>query len=161
MNKKKVIFSERTQRVDVNTGEIFESEVMSKIQVDREPDYIKIYVKDIVRFKDLPTGMDKVLLAIISTMGYNNIILTYMPVKKMIAKELKITISYVNKCISYFVKAGLLIRIERGIYLVDPELFGRGKWENINELRLSITYNIKTGEKKLKSNMQEQLSLNF
>jgi len=161
MKTKKIIFSAKTERIDNKTGEIFETEIISKMQVDREPDYVKMYVKDIIRFKDLPTGMDKVLMAIISNMSYTNIIFTYMPIKKFISSNLNITVSYVNKCISHYIKTGLLIKVERGIYLVDPELFARGKWENINELRLSITYDTKTGEKKIRSNIKEQLRLNL
>jgi hypothetical protein len=159
--KKKIISSEIRTIVDYKTGEVTEMESFSKRQIEREPDYVKIYLKDIIRIKDLPSGMEKVLLSFIKCMSYTNIILTYLPVKKIIAAELDISISYVNKCIDSFIKADIFLKMDRGIYLVDPELFGRGKWENIEKIRLSITYDFKTGKKEIKSDIKEQLKLDF
>lgn len=159
MRKKNIISSESKTLIDFKTGEITETECITHRQVEREPDYVKIYLKDIIRIKDLPSGMEKVLLAFIRCMGYNNVIMTYLPLKKIIAADLNISISYVNKCIDNFIKTELFIKVDRGLYLVDPELFGRGKWENIEKIRLSITYDFKTGKKELKSDVKEQLRL--
>jgi DNA primase len=67
-----------------------------------------------------------------------------------------------NKAIDTFYKKGLFIRVARGVYMADPELFARGKWEDIRELRLVIDYvtddNGRT-TKKLKSDLSESVQL--
>jgi hypothetical protein len=95
-------------------------------------------------------------------MGYNNIIVSYKPVKEMTCRKLGISINYLNKAIDTFYKKGLFIRVARGVYMADPELFARGKWEDIRELRLVIDYvtddNGRT-TKKLKSDLSESVQL--
>lgn len=157
-NTKVVTYRSSTQTVDKSTGELILLSSEEKTRVEREPDYIKLYVKDLVRFMDVPAGMDKILLAFLSNMGYNNVIPTYMPLKKMISKELNVSISYINKAVDMFHKSGIFIRYDRGLYIADPELFGRGKWEDIKELRLNILYS-KNGQKTITSSLSEQLKL--
>ena len=57
-----------------------------------------MYVSDIARIKDIPTGMDKILFSLLKGMGYNNIVPVYMPIKKMIASDLGVSISYIIIC---------------------------------------------------------------
>jgi len=49
-------------------------------------------------------------------------------------------LSNIEKIIGVYVKRGVLIRKDRGIYLFNPYLFGRGKWQDVNKIRLSISY---------------------
>lgn len=126
---------------------------------ESEPPYIKMYIKDVVRLKELPKGSSKVLFQLLSRMGYNNTIATYKPFKKLIASDLGLSLSYVEDCISMFIKAGLLIRVDRGMYMADSNLFARGSWRDIKELRLAISYDQKTGVKTLKSNISEEVQL--
>lgn len=144
-------------------GEILNSEITS-VQFEQEPEYVKLYVKDVVKYNDLPGGMYKVLLILLRNMSYGNVIPAYMPVKKMIAEEVGVGVSYVNKCINEFYVKGLLIRKARGLYIADPELFGKGKWRDIQELKLVIEY-YKNGTKTIKSNInkidEKQLEIDF
>ena len=97
-------------------------------------------------------------MELIKSMGYNNVIPAYKPIKEMICRNLGIKMDYLNKSIDAFYKAGLLIRLHRGIYMADPELFARGKWEDIKNLRLVIEYK-KDGTKQLKSNLPQEVQL--
>ena len=159
MSKKKKINKETLERtIDHETGEILNEVKNQSYMVDREPDYIKMYIHDVTRLKDLPNGMAPILLELLKQMGYNNVIPAYKPIKQMVCDRLGIKLDYLNKAIGEFYKKGLLIRTHRGIYLADPELFARGKWEDIKNLRLVINYN-KNGTKKLKSNLPEEVQL--
>lgn len=91
-------------------------------------------------------------------MNYNNTFINHKFLKEMMVKELKISINTLNMGISNLKKKGILIPVRgaKGLYIVDPELFARGKWEDIKNLRLVIEYN-KDGSKSLKSNAREQL----
>lgn len=159
MNKnKKIIRANSTEIINHETGEIHETISNTTFFVEKEPEYIKMYVNDIARLKNLPTGMQPILMELIKSMGYNNVIPAYKPIKDMICKNLGIKMDYLNKSIDAFYKAGLLIRLHRGIYMADPELFARGKWEDIKNLRLIIEYK-KDGSKQLKSNLPQEVQL--
>lgn len=159
---KSVIRSELKTIVDERTGEVIISESTAQRYVETEPPYVKLYISDIMRIKEVPPGMDKVLLVIISKMSYDNVIFTYKPIKIDIANRLGKSLAYIEKSIITLIKAAILIKIDRAMYIVDPELFGRGRWKDISKLRLSIDYDPKTGEKRLSSNInKEQLKLNL
>lgn len=158
MSKKKVSQSTVKEIVDSETGEVIEVISTNTFGVDKEPPYIKMYIDDIARLKELPPGMNKILMELIKGMGYNNVIPAYKPIKMMICRNLGIKIDYLNKAISTFYKKGLLIRLDRGIYLADPELFARGKWEDIKNLRLVINYTA-DGKKEIKGNLSEAVQL--
>ncbi|MEW4071075.1 hypothetical protein [Bacillus thuringiensis] len=57
---KKVSKVTKSKIVDINTGEIQEEEEIIDAYVDKEPDYVKIYLRDIVALNDLPKGLDRV-----------------------------------------------------------------------------------------------------
>lgn len=158
MEKKKVSKSTIIQQVNSETGEVIDLVSTQTFGIEKEPPYIKMYIDDITRLKELPPGMSKILMELIKSMGYNNVIPTYKPIKQMICRNLGIKMDYLNKAISTFHKKGLLIRLHRGIYVADPELFARGKWEDIKNLRLVVEY-AKDGSKKLQSNLPEEVQL--
>jgi hypothetical protein len=158
MNKKKIITSDTKQIINHETGEIIESESLKSYVIEKEPDFIKMYISDISRLKELPKGMTPILVSLIRNMNYNNVIVAYMPIKKMACRELGISVNYLNKAIDAFYKKGILIRLAKGIYMADPELFAKGTWTDIRELRLVIEYN-QNGTKQLKSNLPEQMKL--
>lgn len=156
--RKKVSRSEVTTEVDRDTGEIGREVKTDTFMVDREPEFVKLYIQDIARLNDVVGQENNVLLEFIRHMGYNNIIPTYKPIKQMIASKLDISLHTVEKAIKSFKKKGLFISVARGIYMADPELFGRGKWSDIKNLRLVIEYS-PDGTRKLSSNLPEQIQL--
>ena len=157
MAKKKIVFEETTRTIDESTGELLTTTNKQVSFADKEPDYVKLYISDIVRLKDLPPSADKVLMEIIGQMGYSNIFAAYAPIKRVMIKNLDISMNTLNKSIDQLHKKGILIRIERGVYLVDPNLFARGSWDDIKNIRLTIEYDGTTGQKKLTSDAPEKL----
>lgn len=165
MTKRKVTKTNVVETVDVKTGEIQLNTVQSEsFLIDKEPDYVKLYLADITRLKDIPAGMNKVLFELMKSINYNGIIMAYKPVKDLMCMNMGISINYLNKCIDEFYKKGILIRYARGVYIADPNLFAKGSWKDIQNLRLVIEYNV-DGTKTLKSNVSEemksQLKMNF
>lgn len=157
--KRKLTKTEITEVIDKETGElIIQNSKSQSFLIDREPDYIKLYIEDISRLKDIPAGMNKVLFEIIKSINYNGIVMAYMPVKQLMCSNMGITISYLNNCISEFHKKGILIRYARGVYIADPNLFAKGSWSNIQNLRLVIQYNT-DGTKSLKSTVSEEMKI--
>lgn len=156
-SNKKITKTETIEILNKETGEILATEISSTtMQVDREPEYVKLYMQDIGRFKGLSGSSNDILLEFIKSMGYNNVIPVYMPIKKMVAKRLNLSIHTVNSAIKEFKKKELFISVARGIYIADPKLFAKGKWADIKSLRLVIEYG-KDGTKTLSSNLREEL----
>lgn len=163
--KKKVSKLSIIETVNEETGEIVLNEtIRESFLIEREPDFVKLYLEDISRLKDVPQGMNKVLFELMKAINYNGIIMAYKPVKELMANNMGISVNYLNKCIDEFYKKGILIRYARGVYIADPNLFAKGSWKDIQNLRLVIEYN-KDGTRALKSNvseeMKKQLKLNF
>jgi hypothetical protein len=157
--KKTLQFKHVTELVNHVTGEISQTENKSIFQIDKEPDYVKLYVRDIIRLNDLAPSQGHVLMAMLQSMGYNNIIPAYASIKKIMCRDLGISMNTLNKAIDHLYKKNILIRIDRGMYVADPDLFGRGTWGDIKEIRMMITYT-KEGKKVIKSDVdKEQLRL--
>jgi hypothetical protein len=160
--KKHLVRSKINTVTNHTTGEVTETQQSQTFLVDREPDFVKLYVDDVIRLKDLPPASSKVLHAFLRTMGFNNLVPAYSPIKKLMAKELKITMNTLNKSIDNLYKKDIFIRIDRGLYMVDPNLFGKGRWGDIKDIRMTITYDQKLGRKIIKSEVsKDQLALNF
>ena len=65
MNNKKVFQTETKTIIDHQTGEILTTEHNQKTIVEREPDYVKLYIQDIARLKDLPSSASSLITLII------------------------------------------------------------------------------------------------
>ena len=161
MEKKKVHLEETKQIIDHETGEMIKTENTKIGFVDREPDYVKLYVKDVGALKGIRHTSNKVLMEIIGQMGYNNLFIAYSPIKRSMCNILDMKMSTLNMAIDDLYKKDILIRVERGVYLVDPGLFARGKWSDIKNMRLMIEYDAKTGERTIRSDAPQKLKLNM
>ncbi|MEJ9129506.1 replication/maintenance protein RepL [Bacillus thuringiensis] len=138
---KKVSKVTKSKTIDVNTGEIQEEEEIIDAYVDKEPDYVKLYLKDIIALNDLPKGLDKVINVLLKTMSYDNMIILNSFIKKQMTEELGYkTVQVLNNNINKLVNAEILFRKGTGTYQVNARYFGRGHWHDIQEIRLQQIY---------------------
>jgi hypothetical protein len=126
--------------INHETGEITKETKHQISFVEREPDYIKLYISDILRLTDIPKGSNDIMLAMLKRMTYNNDIALFAPVKREIANELGLKEITISKAIELFAKKSIILRKDRGLYIINPYFFGRGKWEDIKKVRLQIEY---------------------
>lgn len=159
-SRETLVMTDTSETIDAVTGEIVSSEKTTKhvtYEREKEPDYIKLYTDDIGRLFELPSSASDVLSAIASHMAYNtNIIVLYGPIKKIIMSELNMNSNTFNKAVDNLYRAGMLIRISRACYMVDPELYGKGSWQDVRRVRLSIEYN-PDGTKSVKTELVKQM----
>lgn len=157
-SKKQLLITNRVTTTNCETGEIIDEVETSKEQlIEREPNYIKLYTDDIGRIFNLPGCSSDVLAAIASHMSYKtNLIVLYGPIKQVLMDELGMNANTFNKAVDNLYKAGMLIRVSKACYLVDPELYGSGSWNNVKQVRLSIEYSA-DGTKKVKTSLVKQL----
>lgn len=142
---KKILYSETKTFLDNQTGLVKQTETTSTCEIEQEPGYVKLYLAHIIKLKELPKGSSSILYSLLKIMGFDNIIVLNASLKRMIAKEQNTSVANVANIISKFVKDGLMVRKDTGLYMLDPKLFAKGKWRDIDKLRteyleLSIKY---------------------
>jgi hypothetical protein len=104
----------------------------------KEPEYIKLYVEDIARLFHLQSGHQEILLYVAASVDYEGIVSLTAGRKERIAVTCACSVKSVNNAIGEYVKAGILKRIARGDYELDPKLFAKGEWRNIRDRRLKF-----------------------
>lgn len=156
--QKNVVKEVSTLTIDGKTGEITEIQRVQSYSIEQEPPFVKLYLSDIVRLKELPPATSTVLHAILQVMNYQSKVMLMGFIKKEMCDNLNMSMNTLNKSIDNLYKSGILIRIATGYYIVDPELFGKGSWKDIKNIRLQIDYTTDDKgrtTKKLKSNLSE------
>ena len=135
--------------IDNETGAITRREEDTTLSFPSEPPYVKFYLHDILYLSDLPKTHDKILLSLLkratwANADYGMIFTLSAGLKRMMAKELGFKNSRtINNALSDFVKADIFKRLETGVYQLNPYLFGRGNWQDIEKLRMEIDYTLK------------------
>jgi len=146
--KEKITYVEKSCYINQETGEIKEEEEKKVIKIPREDEYIKVYIKTIGILHNIPNSADKILFEILKYVNYDNRIIITKPVKETIANRLNISLSRVNNYLTTLTKRNILIREDRGMYILNPYIFGKGNWYDIYKLREDLHLNVifKEGE---------------
>jgi len=142
MDTRKLVREKEEVTIDYSTGEITKNINTAVGFAEAEPDFVKLYLKDILYLKDLPKGLNAVLYNLIRQMNYDNEIVINSGIKRKIAIATGLAFNTINGAISDFVKGKILIRIDVGIYKINPYLFGKGRWEDIKKIRSTIEYTL-------------------
>lgn len=156
MAKERILFAATEEILDGESGEIVRRKRITSTLVEKEPPHVKIYLEDIAKINDLPPAAAKVLNILVQNMGYNNMVPMLKPFKEVICRSLDIKMNTLEKVIAVLKEKHILHTFSRGLYILDPYLFAKGRWENIQNLRLIIEYD-KDGNRKLTSNAPEQI----
>lgn len=114
--------------------------------VESEPEYVKLYVKHVLFLKDMPNGLNSILMCLLGLAGYGNVIVINRGVKKAIANAVGLREPTINKALVDLTAGEILIRQDRGIYLLNPYIFGKGTWRDINKLRIEVDYTEEEGQ---------------
>lgn len=153
---KKVTYEEETIEINNDTGEVLKVKNFKTAIVSTEPDFLKLYLSDIKRIFSLEKNVSLVLYSIVLRMGYDNKFIAVKDTKILMSKDTGLKIETIDVAISKLKKENILIPISKSVYLVDPNLFARGKWSKLKDLRLCIKYN-PDGTRTINSNMMENI----
>ncbi len=146
-----------TTHLNKITGEITKnvSTISYENKIPSEPAYIKLYTDDLSNLFDLSLSASNVLLCLVSMADYTGEVVVTKGVKERIAirinakitKTGKPSLSAVNNALTDMIKAEVISRVGdagSGIYMLNPNLFARGKWSDIYQQRksfkMTITY---------------------
>lgn len=113
-----------------------------------EPAYVKLYLKDLMYLADMPKQYADLTMALLKRVSYagdtDGLCVTLVSrTKKTICEELGWkNVSSLDNALQKLLKGKILFRVDRGIFRMNPNLFGRGDWQDISRLRMEIGYDI-------------------
>lgn len=163
MKKEKRLHKETiTQVYDNRMGDqrLVTQTINQSYLVDKEPDFVKLYITDIMKLSNLPKSCNSVLMALLHKANYDNEIILVKAIRLDICKNLGIAEITFRKAIEEFIDKGILTLKCKGVYVANPFLFGRGSWADIKNIRLLVEYNSQ-GRFLIKENIEEQKELEF
>jgi len=156
-----VVYAEVNRVVDHETGEIKQTVDNRVIRLPQEPEFIKLYLQDINKIFDLPKGCSPALYEILKKMNYEGHITLNKFIKEMCAKNAGLTLQSFNNCITDLIKKDIISRVGHGVYVANPNIFGKGSWADISKQRefyLTIKYS-KNGKEIVQNQVQPELDL--
>lgn len=155
MNKIRVVT--KTENItDNNTGELLSS-TSTSIGYEQEPDYVKLYLKDISMIHDLSGSNNAVMHALLGKMNYDGEVVLVSKMKEEICARISIAKTTFEHSIGTLVKKGVLIKKGNNFYLFNPYLFARGKWNSIKQIRMTINYS--QSGREIKSEFEPQMEI--
>ena len=150
--------TQQTKKTITNaeTGEIVETEKEQIINFGRTQDFVMSFTKDLGYLKELSKAEIMVLFGFLQVVNAENEIILNSAIKKRICTEFDININSINVLIANLkkkkvvsVKTDVYGKAERGVYILNTFLFGKGSWQNIKKQRMFIEWDFKTLTKKM------------
>lgn len=154
--KKEVFHEVLESKIDYETGEVKEETTTIRTVAEREPDYIKLYVDMICVFNEIENSFSKVILECSKYINYaddkqGGLLEITSFRKQNIADACNVSVSRINQAITTFIKKNIFIPYlkpdgtkQRGVFIVNPYIIARGKWDNIKKLRATFDFMEKT-----------------
>ena len=128
--------------VDTQTGEVLKRE--TTVQFSKEPGFVKLYFDCLgvyIKNDGLSASLNDMLLEVLHRASYaqdGQIVHLGAYDKEQIYKATHKSMRRLEQAITTWVKNRVLIRVARGIYQVNPFIFGRGDWRDIANLRATF-----------------------
>ena len=143
----------KTETLHHKTGEIVEStEETTSEQIVKYPktaDFVMAFTKDLGALQSLTKGQIMTLFGLLQIVNSNNEVILNRAIKDRIAEEFGLKKNSLDVNISNLKKEGILVQIARGVYQLQPNLFGKGKWTDIKKMRMAVEWDFKKQTKKL------------
>jgi len=149
----KITYEKEEISTDYVTGEVKQKNTTQISKMPVEPPFVKLYIDDVIKLKDLPKGNSKLLYQLVRLLNYEGQVILNGSIKNIIAERLGIKKQSIDNILNNLVKKDIIKRYATGIYLLNPSLFAKGEWSDIRKLRnkyieLNIKY-METGEKEI------------
>uniref|UniRef100_UPI003F491A8A replication/maintenance protein RepL n=1 Tax=Niallia taxi TaxID=2499688 RepID=UPI003F491A8A len=158
--QKKRVSKETVEKImDSTTGEVLQERFVQQIYQDKEPNYVKLYIDNLILLNGLPKGTTDTIMELLKYMSYENTIILNSYIKKEIAQSLGFkTVQSLDNNINKLVKKGILDRIGRGTFRANAFLFGKGDWNDIKQIRFEIVFGENGIEQKADFEYREEVA---
>lgn len=141
-NVKRILREDTT--IDNQTGEVLQRRTTA--QFTKEPAFVKLYFDCLgvyIKNDGLSASLNDMLLEVLKRASYaqdGQIVHLGAYDKEQVCKATHKSMRRMEQAITTWVKNRILIRISRGIYQVNPYIFGRGDWRDIANLRATFNF---------------------
>ena len=148
--------TDSTVVVDGQTGEVLQniehSQTGTKTIRTAEPPYIKLYVEDMLYMCDMPKTYTNLTLELVKRASYANdeeglcVSLNSFVKGKICTACGWDKMRSLNNALTKLVKGNILKRLGTGTYQLNPFLFGKGEWKDIENIRMTWDYSMTKGK---------------
>lgn len=146
----KAFYEETTTEKDHQTGEIKTTKHKKSVRLEKEPGYIKLYINDLCKLNDIPNTGNNIINELLSLVNYDNEIALSSGIKNRICETLDIKRGTLDNNLTKLVNQWqLLKKIDTGLYMLNPNIFGKGNWQEVKALRVAWEYNEEGREQKM------------
>jgi len=127
---------EKTVGIDHTTGQKFATvEKTDEYVVETEPEFMKCYIQDIGKLCNVKPAALRLLIRLIQSITMDEYIVLNPGVKAIMAKDLKTSVGMINQSLHELTTQDFLVPEGRGLYVLNPGLFAKGKWGSIKKRR--------------------------
>lgn len=145
---KTTIVNEATVNVVDEDGVIIHQEksVGTRTIYKQEPPYIKLYLEDILYMSDMPKSLSGLTYSLAKRATFadkDQGLVVYLPtfLKQQLLEECGYAkLHSLDNAIGKLCKGGIIKRLGTGAYQLNPYLFGRGEWKDIDNIRATWDY---------------------
>jgi hypothetical protein len=154
-----IVQQKKTTTKNITTGEIKEEENEQIIKYPKTEDFVMTFTKDLGYMKNLTRGEILLTFGLLQNVQRNsNHVVINKGIKEIISEQFDINVRSINNQLSSLKKKKIIIPTDKtGIFLLNTNLFGKGKWSEIKKMRMLIEWDFNTQTKKM---MVEQEYIN-
>ena len=133
-------------QVLTESGEIVSKRANKTMSWGDEPNYIKLYLQDIMYMVDLPKQYAALVASLLKRVSYagdeDGMCVILVPrIRKAICKEIGWkNVQTLNNALQKLIAGKIIYRVDKSVFRFNPYLFGKGDWQDISRLRLEIDY---------------------
>lgn len=159
MKQTKTILREERE-VDSTTGELLRHKQV--IQYSKEPAYVKLYLDSLGVFisnEGLSKSLNDMLVEAMKMITYasdEQLLTLGKYQKEKICKATGKSKRRLEQAITIWVENNVLIRVARSTYRLNPYIFGKGEWRDIENLRATFDYRNGTVETEIEYEKDEE-----
>lgn len=131
------------------TGQVIEKLEQTIVKLPSEPPYMKFYFEEVHRLFDLKDSSEIVLIELAMNSNFEGLISIGKRAKEIIMQRRNMKKQTIDNALQDLNKKGLIKRVSRGEYEINPHIFAKGDWANIKNRRkyfdngMEINVNIK------------------
>jgi len=162
MRKDTVLYEERSETKDFETGEIRTETNKKIIKKQHTPEFVMLFVGGVDKLTNanLSKGEHKTLSQLLKyTIKNRNMLLINKKTKEMMANDSKLKFNTVDQSIRKLITKNMILK-EDSMYYLNPDIFGKGDFNEVSKLRhtLQIDYdfNTLTAETEMKTSVSYQ-----
>lgn len=130
-SKKKILKHTVKEIYDKETGELLTQEDIKDFAVSSEPAFVKLYLDGIQAIYKLNSSNHSILNELLKITSYGGEIILNSAVKKRICAYLNTSVGTFDNSLITLKKADIIAQKDRGCYMINPELFGKGAWSEV------------------------------